>query len=129
MVYSHFNQRFQHCFTITQDQLKKDDGLVTMLDFSHDEEDTILIWFWIHCRIRFENDIHIDLVCNEACFITCPQFCRPDATLHHLQGFFLRCLHWLSTQSIREKDLRWCFYGYMQLLEMVKVENLLEEEN
>ena len=62
---SHFGEKFQYCYTIAQHQLRKGGGSETILDFSREEADTLLIWFCAYCRIRFESDIHINLMCSD----------------------------------------------------------------
>ena len=65
MLHSHFSEKFQYCFSIAQNQLRKDVASEPILDFSHNEADTFLIWFCIYCRVRFGNEIQIDLVCTD----------------------------------------------------------------
>ena len=41
MLHSYFSETFQYCFSIAQNQLRKD--VASILDFSHAEADTLLI--------------------------------------------------------------------------------------
>ena len=36
-----------------------------LVTFKHDEADTLLIWYSMHCKLRFGDNIYIDIICSD----------------------------------------------------------------
>ena len=60
----HFSGRFTHCYAIPHNKLFIDEEPTPLVTFKHDEADTLLIWYSIYCKLRFGDNIYIDMICS-----------------------------------------------------------------
>ena len=61
----HFSGRFTHCYAIAHNNLCIDEEPTPLVTFKHGEADTLLIWYSIYCKLRFGDNIYIDIICSD----------------------------------------------------------------
>ena len=62
---AHYAGKVAHVFAIAQNKLLNETNQISNITFKHNEADTLLIWFSIFCKIRYGDDISIDIICSD----------------------------------------------------------------